>query len=62
MSETGEYRMQFDSSLVTDVFKWMAWNITFSDRFISNPAPGRQQNDVLLTTGIRLVFGAEKLR
>jgi putative salt-induced outer membrane protein YdiY len=62
MSETGEYRLQFDSSLVTDVFKWMAWNITFSDRFISNPAPGRQQNDVLLTTGIRLVFGAEKLR
>jgi putative salt-induced outer membrane protein YdiY len=62
MSETGEYRLQFDSSLVTDVFKWMAWNITFSDRFISNPAPGRQQNDVLLTTGIRLVFGGEKLR
>jgi hypothetical protein len=40
----------------------MAWNITFSDRFISNPAPGRRQNDVLLTTGVRLVFGGEGLR
>ncbi len=62
MTETGEYRLQFDSTLVTDVFKWMAWNVTFSDRFISNPAPGRQKNDVLLTTGIRLVFGGEELR
>ncbi len=62
MSETGEYRLQLDSTLVTDVFKWMAWNFTFSDRFISNPAPGRQQNDILLTTGIRIIFGDEKLR
>jgi putative salt-induced outer membrane protein YdiY len=62
VSNTGEYRLQFDSTLVTDVFKWMAWNITFSDRFISNPAPGRRQNDVLLTTGVRLVFGGEGLR
>ncbi len=62
MSNTGEYRLQFDSSLVTDVFKWMAWNITVSDRFLSNPAPGRQQNDVLLTTGVRVIFGREKLR
>ena len=62
MTETGEYRLQFDSSLVTDVFKWMAWNITVSDRFLSNPAPGRQRNDVLLTTGVRVIFGDEKLR
>jgi len=40
----------------------MAWNVTFSDRFLSNPVNGREQNDVLLTTGVRLVFGREKLR
>lgn len=62
MSNTGEYRLQFDTSLTTDIFKWLGWNLTVSDRFLSNPVPGRQQNDVLLTTGVRVVFGAEKLR
>lgn len=62
LTETGEYRLQFDTGLVTEVFRWMSWNVTFSDRFLSNPVNGRQQNDVLLTTGVRLVFGKEKLR
>lgn len=57
MSDIGEHRMQFDSALVTDVFKWMAWNVSFSDRFLSNPVNGRKQNDIVLTTGVRLVFG-----
>ncbi|MCB1018789.1 MAG: DUF481 domain-containing protein [Bryobacterales bacterium] len=62
MSEVGEARMQFDTSLTTDIFKWLGWNLTFSDRFLSNPVPGRQKNDVLLTTGVRMIFGKEKLR
>lgn len=62
MTETGEYRMQLDTGLTTDIFKWLGWNLTFSDRFLSNPVPGRQQNDVLLTTGVRMIFGNEKLR
>ena len=62
MSETGEFRMQFDTALTTDIFRWLGWNLTFSDRFLSNPVPGRQKNDLLLTTGVRMVFGKEKLR
>lgn len=62
LTTTGEYRLQFDTGLVTDVFRWMSWNVAFSDRFLSNPVNGREQNDVLLTTGVRLVFGKEKLR
>jgi putative salt-induced outer membrane protein YdiY len=62
LSQTGEYRLQFDTGLVTDVFRWMSWNVTFSDRFLSNPVNGREQNDILLTTGVRLVFGNEQLR
>jgi putative salt-induced outer membrane protein YdiY len=62
MTETGEFRMQFDTGLTTDIFKWLGWNLTFSDRFLSNPIPGRQKNDLLLTTGVRMIFGNEKLR
>ena len=58
LSGTGEYRLQFDSSLTSEVLNWLAWHLTLSDRFLSNPTPGVQKNDVLITTGIRFNFGA----
>jgi putative salt-induced outer membrane protein YdiY len=57
MSETGEYRMMFDNSLVTSLSRWLAWNITFSDRYLSNPVFGTKANDMLLATGLRVTFG-----
>ena len=57
LSESGEYRAQFDASLSTQLRDWLAWHITLSDRFSSNPIPGIKKNDVLLTTGIRFRFG-----
>lgn len=57
LSETGEYRVQFDSTLSTELSSWLAWHFTLSDRFLSNPIPTVKKNDVLLTTGIRLSFG-----
>jgi len=57
MSDTGEYRLQFDTSLTSQLYQWLGWHITVSDRFLSNPVPGREKNDVLLTTGVRVNFG-----
>ena len=57
MSQTGEFRLQFDTSLNSDIWKWLGWHVTVSDRFLSNPVPGREKNDVLLTTGLRVSFG-----
>jgi len=56
LSYTGEYRMNFDIGLVTAVRKWLGFHITGSDRYLSNPVQGRQRNDVLLSTGLRLTF------
>jgi len=56
LSHTGEYRINFDLSCVTAFKKWMAWHVTASDRFLSNPLPGRQRNDLLLSTGLRISF------
>jgi len=36
---------------------WLSWQITFSDRFLSDPLPGLKQNDLLLSTAVRLTFG-----
>jgi putative salt-induced outer membrane protein YdiY len=57
LSNTGEYRLQFDSSLTSELLNWLAWHLTLSDRFLSNPTPGVKKNDVLITTGIRFNFG-----
>jgi hypothetical protein len=56
LSESGEYRVTFDSSIATALKKWLAWHFTVSDRYISNPLPGTKKNDMLFTTGLRLTF------
>jgi putative salt-induced outer membrane protein len=56
VTNTGNYRMNFDTSLVTSIRKWLAWQVTFSDRYLSNPVGDRKKNDVLFSTGFRLTF------
>jgi hypothetical protein len=56
LSDTGVYRMNFDLAASTNFRKWLAWQITASDRFLSNPVAGRQRNDILLSTGFRVNF------
>ena len=56
LTRTGEYRTNFDFGTVTALKKWLSWQITASDRYLSNPAFGRQRNDLLLTTGLRVSF------
>jgi putative salt-induced outer membrane protein YdiY len=56
LSQTGEYRMNFDIGAATQLTKWLTWNVSLSDRFLSNPVPGRQKNDLLYTTGLGFTF------
>jgi putative salt-induced outer membrane protein YdiY len=56
LSDGGEYRLNFDLTAVTAIKKWLGWHVTFSDRFVSNPLPGKLRNDVLLSTGLRISF------
>jgi putative salt-induced outer membrane protein YdiY len=53
---SGQYRVKFDLGMVTKISKWLSWQLTASDRYISNPAPGRKTNDLLVSSGIRLTF------
>jgi putative salt-induced outer membrane protein YdiY len=56
ISHTGEYRANFDLSTSTTIRKWLAWQITASDRLLSDPLPGRKTNDFIFTTGLRITF------
>ena len=56
LTDRGDYRLNFDMSAVTAIRKWLGWQFTVSNRLLSNPAPGRKRNDILVTTGVRLTF------
>jgi len=57
LSDLGQYRFQFDATAATKLKNWLSWQITVSDRYLSNPLPGLKSNDELLSTGLRLTFG-----
>lgn len=56
LSETGTYRMNFDIGAATQLTKWLNWNVSLSDRYLSNPVAGRKNNDLLYTTGLGFTF------
>jgi putative salt-induced outer membrane protein YdiY len=57
LTEGGEYRINFDASLITDITRRIGWQLTLSNRYLSNPPPGLEKNDLLLTTGLRVKLG-----
>jgi putative salt-induced outer membrane protein YdiY len=57
VSDLGQYRFQFDATASTKLKNWLSWQVTVSDRYLSNPLPGLKSNDELLSTGLRLSFG-----
>lgn len=56
LSNTGTYRMNFDTGASTKISKWLTWNLALSDRYLNHPAPGRKTNDFLYTTGLGITF------
>jgi hypothetical protein len=56
LSDTGNNRQNFDFVLGATLAKGFTWNAAFSDRYLSNPAPGRKTNDVLYSTGFGFSF------
>jgi putative salt-induced outer membrane protein len=59
-TDTGNYRINFDLDAVTSIRKWLGWQFTVSDRYLSNPVFGRKSNDLLISTGLRLTFAKPK--
>ena len=56
VSRPGEYRTNFDLSAATTLKKWLAWQLSASDRLLSDPLPGKKKNDFIFTTGLRVTF------
>jgi len=60
LTDTGRYRSIFDASVVTQLNKWLGWQVTVGNRFNSAPVLGAEKNDFLFTTGLRANFGGKR--
>ena len=56
LSDTGEYRGIFNFGTVTKINKWLGWQNAVADTYVTNPPPGKKQNDVIFTTGLNVSF------
>ncbi|HZP17182.1 MAG TPA: DUF481 domain-containing protein [Terriglobales bacterium] len=57
LNSAGDFRGTFDFDTVTKISKRLGWQNSFSDIYVTNPPPGKRQNDVVLTTGLNVSFG-----
>ena len=53
LTSAGEYRFNFDAGAALRLYKTVSMQVSFSNRFLSSPPAGRQQNDTTLSTGLR---------
>jgi putative salt-induced outer membrane protein YdiY len=56
LSNTGDYRGTFNFGTVTKISKWIGWQNSFGDIYVSNPPLGKKKNDIVFTTGLNLSF------
>jgi putative salt-induced outer membrane protein len=65
LSDTSQYRFTFNFGSVTKLNKWLGWQTSFADVYVSNPpgvaltvppTPAIEKNDVQLSTGLNISF------
>jgi putative salt-induced outer membrane protein YdiY len=56
LSSLGEYRGTFDLGTVTKISKWLGWQNSVSDVYVTNPPIGKKRNDFIFTTGLNVSF------
>jgi putative salt-induced outer membrane protein YdiY len=57
LSDTGQYRFSLDAGWVTSINKWLGWQTSLSDRYVTNPPiAGTKSNDVIFSTGVNVNF------
>ncbi len=56
LTQTGQYRGTFNFGTVTKLNKWLGWQNSFADIYVSNPPRGTKKNDLQLATGLNISF------
>jgi putative salt-induced outer membrane protein YdiY len=59
LNQNGNYRGTFNFGLSSKFYRALSWTLNFNDIYNSQPVPGKKDNDLLLTTGLGITFGAK---
>jgi putative salt-induced outer membrane protein YdiY len=62
LSDLSEYRGTFDFGTVTKISKWLGWQNSLSDIYVTNPPLGKKRNDIIFTTGLNVSFTRDEKR
>jgi putative salt-induced outer membrane protein YdiY len=53
LTKLGDLRMNLDATLAASLTRIFGFQVTVSDRYLTNPPDGRRRNDIIFTAGIR---------
>ena len=57
LSNTSEYRFSLNAASVTKINKWLGWQTSLTDRYVTDPPiAGTKSNDIIFSTGINVSF------
>lgn len=56
LQDTSQYRFTLNSAFSTKINKFLSWQTSFSDVYVTNPPSGTKDNDIVLTTGLGFTF------
>lgn len=59
LNDGGNYRGVGNFGLASKFYRALTWNLNFGDIYNSKPIPGKKDNDLILTTGLGITFGAK---
>ena len=59
LNDAGNYRGTFDFGVASKFYHALTWNLNFGDIYNSQPLVGKKNNDLVLTTGLGVTFGAK---
>lgn len=59
LNDAGNYRGTFDFGVASKFYHALTWNLNFGDIYNSQPLAGKRNNDLVLTTGLGITFGAK---
>ena len=61
-SSEGNYRVNFNFGTITKIVKWLRWQNNFSDTYVTNPPAGKNQNDLVFASGLRVAFSTDRVK
>jgi len=59
LNDAGNYRGVFNFGVASKFYRAFTWNLNFGDIYNSQPLAGKRNNDLVLTTGLGITFGAK---